>query len=800
MVDKGGAARFGRVLKAEWVVTGSYGVENGTLVIEAHVIDVGTQASRRVERVRGSPGDALKLEKDLAAALVAGFGVALSDPQRARLTRMPTHSLPAAQCHYEALAHYDAGEYAEALAGLWMAVRQDTRYAEARMRLAGVYGDSGDHEHAHLELQRLSALQDGEPRNLARFLMAHLEEDYLDRAGRAAGRFLEVARDQAPGTVSPMSLQAALRAGLICERSGRLDEAYRAYRECVRLCRQPVVQPRSFTASLGWHERLAQQRIRAYVLRQWLEHARLPDTDDAFRIVSPEACVLERSRGEGSGIANGGALSVEPSCNLLVAPGFVITGMTVEVKLALRPGADPRKTPGLQGCSVYARDMSRPRDDITVGCVRFETAEAGPHRAPVAFRYPVAGCSLQVRAYPDSLLRDFRIRLRFAPAPPGLKRRTLKRLATLLVPAEPNWTVYAMQGCLDHRGDLLIAMSEGSPSYALRVADPADLSRLGSVDLWTTRAGTASPGPWRRAGFNSVRRDFHSALAVGGDGRYRMVFVSNRWSERQTSLWMTMSADGASWSHPRRLRIEVATADGRSISVEKEGGVMAPSLRIDDQNGYWLAFRAGGRYYVTRSPDGYTWPTACCMGLHYGGQGFADQALLLGADREGATFAVMHGVLYKPDPPKGQRAHGGGILLGRVRPDLTFDGEDFRPRLPYIQMKHGWRTSEIQVPLAFGQLPDGRYAVVSRRLSLSPRSLSLVLSVSRDLASWRHTALPPAGGHYTSAVACLLDTRAARPAGTDAGAGRGVDLVLMWHEAGMPRVRRIPVEAVLASP
>ncbi len=156
LVDPDTAARLGRLLAADRVLFGSYEKDGDSLRIVAYLFNLGTQEVLRVERVQGAPGDVFALEKRLVRQVLQRLDVPLSDEERGRVERVATDSLPAFEHFSRGLGRFDRGEWFEAWVEFRLAARADPGYLDARARLAELYGDLGQPQHALVEYRRLT--------------------------------------------------------------------------------------------------------------------------------------------------------------------------------------------------------------------------------------------------------------------------------------------------------------------------------------------------------------------------------------------------------------------------------------------------------------------------------------------------------------------------------------------------------------------------------------------------------------------------------------------------------------------
>jgi TolB-like protein len=156
LADVTNAGKAGQVCKVAHVVFGSFVHQRGRLVIEAHVADVDSGKLLQVQHVEGSPDELFQLEKQLARQLLEGLHAPLSAADLAKLERLPTRSLPAVEHYSRSLSHFDRGDWHAALLACRLAQRSDPGFLKAAIRVAKLYREVGEPEHALVEYRRLT--------------------------------------------------------------------------------------------------------------------------------------------------------------------------------------------------------------------------------------------------------------------------------------------------------------------------------------------------------------------------------------------------------------------------------------------------------------------------------------------------------------------------------------------------------------------------------------------------------------------------------------------------------------------
>lgn len=136
-LDPKTAQRLGRGVGAEMVVTGSFSVIDGTLLMDTRMVAVQSGAVLKAANASGPLTDFVSVEKEVVESLVDGLEIQLTMAVRRRLlTQTPTERL-------EALAHYgrgveatDDGDLSTARLAFEQAVKQDPGFALAARALA----------------------------------------------------------------------------------------------------------------------------------------------------------------------------------------------------------------------------------------------------------------------------------------------------------------------------------------------------------------------------------------------------------------------------------------------------------------------------------------------------------------------------------------------------------------------------------------------------------------------------------------------------------------------------------------
>ena len=155
VVDPSTAGEVGRFARVDWVLFGSFIVEEQTLTIEAHIAEVGTGRLLRLEVVEGRPEELFGLEKRLACCLIERLGEPLTSDEQRAIEQLPTDSIEALEHYVRSLEHFDRGRWLDALRECRLSVRDDPAYVKPAARLAQLYREVGEPEHALVEYRKL---------------------------------------------------------------------------------------------------------------------------------------------------------------------------------------------------------------------------------------------------------------------------------------------------------------------------------------------------------------------------------------------------------------------------------------------------------------------------------------------------------------------------------------------------------------------------------------------------------------------------------------------------------------------
>jgi TolB-like protein len=134
-IDKSSALKMGKVLAAQYVLTGSMTVSNEALRIDAKILKTADGSVVSSDKVEGLKTDFFAVEKDLVDVLVRVLQLKLSPDEKSKLRRNPTQSFEAWSTYSRALDAKDNGRDDEARKLFAAAIEADPNYAAAKTGL-----------------------------------------------------------------------------------------------------------------------------------------------------------------------------------------------------------------------------------------------------------------------------------------------------------------------------------------------------------------------------------------------------------------------------------------------------------------------------------------------------------------------------------------------------------------------------------------------------------------------------------------------------------------------------------------
>ncbi|MCG3180438.1 MAG: hypothetical protein BIFFINMI_02799 [Phycisphaerae bacterium] len=171
--DTASMDRVRRQLAIAYLVSGTCQVQGERLEITGQIVEVAGRREVFRKSVQGSAGQVLDLQKQLSAELL---GWLLKRPAAELLPALPvwTRSVPAARSLYEGMDLYDHGQYRAAWLKFAVAARQDPGYLEAQYWVGKMFYFMDRYRHARAALERFVYMDASHPR------MGDAIREYLD--------------------------------------------------------------------------------------------------------------------------------------------------------------------------------------------------------------------------------------------------------------------------------------------------------------------------------------------------------------------------------------------------------------------------------------------------------------------------------------------------------------------------------------------------------------------------------------------------------------------------------------------
>ena len=130
-IDPATAAKMGRGLGANYIVTGSFASVDPMMRIDARIVEVASGRVVHSAEVQGPIAEFFLLEKELALTLTEGIGIKLTAKENAKLGRVATVSFEAFSAWSEGLEAMDRGEIEVARRALDKALEKDSGFGPA---------------------------------------------------------------------------------------------------------------------------------------------------------------------------------------------------------------------------------------------------------------------------------------------------------------------------------------------------------------------------------------------------------------------------------------------------------------------------------------------------------------------------------------------------------------------------------------------------------------------------------------------------------------------------------------------
>lgn len=580
--------KFGKLIRADRVLTGSFWVEGRRMTLEAHIIDVAGAVPLRFESVTGEAAEVLQLEKQLALEIVKRLDLPLTEAERQALLRLPTLKVEAAAELYRGIDFADTGRPYEALASFRTASQADARYDEARVWEGQAYAGLGESAHAAAAFKRLLADHPDTPlRADALYWLGALNLGTLDRPAEAVACFRRL--QQGPfrlrtlrpfsyadlGTLPPEAAPALLLARALT-RTADYPAAARIYADLYK----PFITARVSHQDLGavdafgeYHpsgpgSEMLRRETDRFLARVIEATGQAPILPSGMLALDPRRPVYEEDYSTNKRFSDGrGILSsamppdgVDPDVYLIAMKGpHAIRSLTVTVTsgagaTVLAQGQFEEAATAAEAARRYQRSVS-----LTDG-TREHTFAFDPAAPLVTFR--IAGNR--------GLLQSWRIAVECGPLP----RATDPAPETMAGPAPagvdgPGWGVTEAVRLDARRDDGLPKLGPDLRRQAggnILQADilfyPDGAARLFLAregDLWTACA--LRPGDW-----SALERLPLPVNTLARTDTPRAVLLEDRtvllaWGVPQPdryTIYVSRCADGRSWSFPRRVATTTA--------------------------------------------------------------------------------------------------------------------------------------------------------------------------------------------------------------------------------------------------
>ncbi len=621
VVDAPAAGRAGQIAKAEWVLFGSFIRDGEKIKIEAHIIEVQTGRLVRVELVEGKASELFALEKELAYRTLNRLHVPITEEERRMIDQLPTDSIPAFEHYSRSLDRFDRGEWFDALLQCRLAVRDDPNFLKAATRVAQLYYEVGEAEHAVVQYRKLvkrdtenalpepvyfrmgrlleEAFQDdAAARAYERILARHPEYDQpfdirdpsqpsrgWDDAGGIAGvRALAAAQD--------ISLRVLERLALMQSRAANDFEAARLYSRIVQFSSTHGMALAAGAPYGGFHDRVWGKYRPLYwrFVRQNRDSSLYPPL--AVHAIPPKGMTVGPDTEPTHGFFKRQPFWLAP-------PGKEIAGITISVD------CDAGKP--IRGHDSVQVEWNEPGIGFAVG-------RRGVKQLKIGGGWQTARFELEpgIRAVRTHVFVSPKWQMTFALRP-GSGTTAVPALGRFQVYFEPKWAQVFLDGKPQARGKKVrcaLAFMEVPVGEHLvevrwpdgrRASERFGLEAGGNVNMFLSagnrvlsRQVLAPPGS-----HTFLYRDAGDKLWLLWDQA-----VDAHWSmnpSQESDIFCATSTDGVTWSAPRCLPVSSSSLD------------MRPILQQDRYGTYWLVWTSSRDpedpkwLWIASSEDGSKW-------------------------------------------------------------------------------------------------------------------------------------------------------------------------------------------------
>jgi len=138
LVDPKTAAKAGKIVGADWILTGALQAVEPDLRLDARIVDVQSGTILGTGTARGPVTSFFEVEKDLALVITDKLGLALSSREAAKVGRVATESFDAFRAWSEGLEAIDRGAVDEARKRFSAALRFDSGFSAANAALDSI--------------------------------------------------------------------------------------------------------------------------------------------------------------------------------------------------------------------------------------------------------------------------------------------------------------------------------------------------------------------------------------------------------------------------------------------------------------------------------------------------------------------------------------------------------------------------------------------------------------------------------------------------------------------------------------
>ena len=560
-VQAGKTAEIRSRLQIQYVVTGVYTIDGDKIEIIGQVVDLSTNQEVSRKTVAGKADQSLELQKKLAGELLAWF---IKKPPAQVQAALPvwTRALPAAKALYEGMDLYDHGRYAEAWLKFRSASHADPDYLEALYWVGKMYYFMDRYEHARRAMERFVYMSGGHPR-IGDAIKEYLDTyEQLDAPAETLLAIYETFRQRWPdaviydnyffltGNQGSAADWLNLRSARILQALGRHEEAAKfsvpAYRHQGignGVCTQSVVARNCMTGKTSPNDVLLgpdphpfdRQLLVQFVAGETEKRISLMISPQTFVAVAPDGCTFKRLRvfptGKSGGPDDEMTFVVRPADSVALAAG-------VTAKAPLSKAAAEGLTcddPPIGGMVLISVGVSSPTARSLPGgppAIRL-VAEFEPVRNGGAIAVTCATAS------------DFRVRIdgRLGRMQDGMiGPLSAGRHAVRFEPMGlPEDSIY---GPWETTADVQAGkVTQVTGQLTFKPATP--------MAGWQgRRVATTYPGH-ELCMKDSINN--RPCLLAGPEG-LRMLWVYRR------DIWSSTSADGVSFSPPRKLALPISSA------------------------------------------------------------------------------------------------------------------------------------------------------------------------------------------------------------------------------------------------